>query len=241
MPRTRHDPPDTHAITPCRGVCGDCPNTLLHDPSLVQEIETIVLRSGWPEFLTEHLSGPIRPHHQFRIAVAACANGCSQPHIMDFALIRASAPRSPLECEACGACVEACPDRALAMPGKGAPPLLDSSRCLNCGRCVRACPSKVMGVKQEGFRILVGGKLGRRPKLAAELSGLYQREKVLLVLEALLKGWMAAWRPGLRLGDVVEEVIQELPLAETHLKEKGTPPNPPTYRPEDLPSRRLAR
>ncbi len=219
MPQSQHGPPDTHAIIPCRGVCDDCPNTLLCDHGLVPEMETIVSLSGWPEFLTERVGNPVRPHHQFRIAVAGCANGCSHPHIMDFALIRACVPCPPLECEACGACAEACPDRAITMPGpvphmlNDAPPLLDSSRCLNCGRCVLACPSKVLAVKQEGFRILVGGKLGRRPKLALELPGLYQREEALLVLRALLKGWMEVWRPGLRLGDVACEIIPKLPLA----------------------------
>ena len=219
MPRSRHGPSDTHAIIPCLGVCGDCPNTLLCDPGLALEMEAMASRSGWPEFLAKRVDGPIRPHQQFRIAVAGCANGCSQPHIMDFALIRAWVPFLPPECEACGACAGACPDRALKMPGpvphmsKDAPPLLDPNRCLACGRCVRACPSKVVAVKQEGFRVLVGGKLGRRPRLASELPGLYGREQALLVLRAVLEGWMTAWRPGLRLGDVAEEIIPELPLA----------------------------
>jgi anaerobic sulfite reductase subunit C len=218
MPRIQHGLPDTHAILPCRGTCGDCPNTLMCDPALAPEMEAIVSLSGWPEFLTKRVGSPIRPHHQFRIAVAGCANGCSQPHIMDFALIRACVPCPPLECEACGACVEACPDRVLKMPGQGVAPLLDSDRCLHCGRCVRACPSRVMAVKQEGFRILVGGKLGRRPRLASELPGLYHREEALLVLRVLLEIWMAAWRPGLRLGDLASEMISKLPMPGTQQK-----------------------
>ena len=218
MPHSQNNPPDTHSITPCRGIGGDCPNTLLCDPDLTREMEAMVSLSNWPDFLAERMRGPIRPHHQFRIAVAGCANGCSQPHIMDFALIRAYTPRPPLECEACGACAETCPDRAITMPGNGAAPLLDTGRCLGCGRCIRACPTGVMTVKHEGVRVLVGGKLGRRPRLATEMPGLYQREEALLVLEALLKGWMAAWRPGLRLGDVVQDIIPGLPLADKSFK-----------------------
>lgn len=207
------DPSETHAVIPCRGMDGRCPNTLLCDPGLAREVEDVVARSGWPEFLAERLKGPPRPHHRFRIALAGCANSCSQPRIMDFSLVRACAPRPPLACEACGVCATACPDQALEMPGGDAPPLLHASRCLACGLCIRACPGGEMAVAAEGFRVLVGGKLGRRPCLAAELPGLYEREEALEVLRVLLEAWMAAWRPGLRLGDVANEIIPGLPRA----------------------------
>lgn len=60
-----------------------------------------------------------------------------------------------------------------------------------------------MTVAARGFRVLVGGKLGRRPCLARELEGLYTPEQALRILNACLRAHQETWRPGLRFADVV--------------------------------------
>jgi len=51
-------------------------------------------------------------------------------------------------CAACGACVEACPNNALALDREGATPRVkrDAVRCVACGVCVQACPNDAMEV-----------------------------------------------------------------------------------------------
>ena len=45
----------------------------------------------------------------------------------------------PDRCMACGACVEICPDNAVATGPKGA--TIDRKRCTGCGECARICPT----------------------------------------------------------------------------------------------------
>ena len=40
-------------------------------------------------------------------------------------------------CISCGACVEACPQRAITL---GAPSVIHQEHCLHCGNCVEHCP-----------------------------------------------------------------------------------------------------
>ena len=40
-------------------------------------------------------------------------------------------------CVSCGACVEACPQRAITL---GAPSVIHQEHCLHCGNCVEHCP-----------------------------------------------------------------------------------------------------
>lgn len=42
------------------------------------------------------------------------------------------------ECTGCGACVDACPESAIAMDGDIA--VVDLATCTECGLCVDACP-----------------------------------------------------------------------------------------------------
>jgi dissimilatory sulfite reductase (desulfoviridin) alpha/beta subunit len=53
-------------------------------------------------------------------------------------------------------------------------PAVDRSKWVMCGKCVKVCPSGAMEEAEKGWRIMVGGKLGRHPQLGRELE-LFQR------------------------------------------------------------------
>ena len=42
------------------------------------------------------------------------------------------------ECVACGACVDVCPNNAIACDDIA---VLDASKCVDCGACIDECPS----------------------------------------------------------------------------------------------------
>lgn len=119
-----------------------------------------------PEFLPERCTG-----------CAACVRACPDGTIRLYEPGLEPAPATAattstdgrLRCLECSPCVGACPDAAYAHPGTIK---IDRSRCLDCGRCVRACPSHALVLGGSGLRVLVAGRLGRRPQLAAELPGL---------------------------------------------------------------------
>lgn len=202
-------PVPAFAVRVCRGA-QQCAHAVQSGNDPTEALAAQVEASGWPEFVTSRVH-PLRHHHQFRIAYAACPNGCSQPHIADLGLIAtARLAVRPELCSACGACVSACAENALSVD-EGV--RLDSARCLGCASCARVCPTEALAVAEVRYRVLLGGKLGRHPRLAQEL-GRYSFSDVLLVLHRTLELLMAHYRPGLRLGELVELLGPEHVMAQ---------------------------
>ncbi len=196
-------PMASHAIKICRGATG-CPHAVLtQDPSA--ELEAVLAAAGWPRFLAGQIH-PIRHHHQFRLVVSCCPNGCSQPHIADFALVATARIGVDAQaCSACGQCLQACAEGALRLEQAIA---LDPLRCLGCAACVQVCPSTALHVRDTAYRVLLGGKLGRHPRLAHEL-GTFSLPAALSILERTLDVFMRNYRPGLRLGELVDKTGQK--------------------------------
>lgn len=192
-----------HTVKVCRGA-SRCPHAVLgHD--LCAELGTVLDGSGWPGFLAQTTS-LVRHHHQFRVAVASCPNGCSQPHIADFGLIAfARIGLEPEKCSACGRCAAVCAENAVHLTGGLR---LDRLLCLGCAKCARVCPEKALTVDEAAYRVLLGGKLGRHPRLAHEL-GIFSQSDALHVLDKVLRLYMKHHQPGLRLGELVERLGRE--------------------------------
>jgi dissimilatory sulfite reductase (desulfoviridin) alpha/beta subunit len=72
------------------------------------------------------------------------------------------------------------------------------------------CPSQAILTSEDGFRILVGGKLGRHPRLATELPGIFSEEEVLHILGKVLTLYMEHYSHVKRFGDLFD-----LPLTPT--------------------------
>jgi dissimilatory sulfite reductase (desulfoviridin) alpha/beta subunit len=130
---------------------------------LKEEIEA----SGWCAHLVERTRGRILLHQKFRVALAGCPNACSEPQIRDFGVIGRMQPgRGEPDCDQCMECEAACRECAIVVEAE---PHIDRDRCVDCGACVRACPAGTLVAAQTGYRVLVGGKLGRHPRLADTL------------------------------------------------------------------------
>lgn len=188
------------SVQACRGITGQCsyasyPESDTGGHGVLDRMREVLERFPWPA-----PDGPGSVHKRFRISISGCANGCSRPQIADFGLIRAASLRLPDECEACGECVHTCPDLALHVRPNGVG--LDHSRCLGCGQCLAACPSQALQADIHGYRVLVGGRLGRRPRLADELLGIQPLPEALNILAKVLEIY-GPQRERIRLGDFV--------------------------------------
>ena len=183
---------------------GECPNLLDPDPGLKQDLESVLESSGWPQCLRGSLQRDIKPLDQFLVSVSGCPNGCSWPQIADFGLLQAQHPQVIVErCTGCGECQDACREGAIDLETDVA--RINPKDCLSCGRCIRACPEQALKPVQQGYRIQMGGKLGRHPRLAEELPHIQTREQMLQILDRCLALHQKHYRPGVRFGQVVAE------------------------------------
>jgi anaerobic sulfite reductase subunit C len=193
-----------YQIETCFGPSG-CPNRAIISDQLVDQIEATVKREDLLGFLTQAVKGNLKFHHEFRITLADCPNACSQPQIKDIGIIGACTPEIAEEpCSRCEACVEACKEDAIILNAAEAGPEIDYTQCLKCGKCVQVCPSGTLAEGLKGFRVQLGGKLGRHPQLARELPGVYSEEQVLQIVKDCLQFYKQKSTQGLRFGQILQ-------------------------------------
>ena len=191
-----------HRVETCFGSAG-CPNRAVTWDDLSQKIEDRVAKRNLKFFLKERVQGPLKLHHEFRVSVSDCPNACSRPQIADLGLIGARQPRvSDAPCSRCGACVEICREEAVSLSGPG--PVVDFEKCLGCGQCLKVCPTGTLQEGARGYRIQVGGKLGRHPRLAEEWPGLYGLEETLQMVDRCLDHYQRYCLKGERFGEILE-------------------------------------
>jgi dissimilatory sulfite reductase (desulfoviridin) alpha/beta subunit len=184
---------------------GGCPNRILSSDPLMKTIQGVMSGQNLLAFLRERVSGGLKYHHEFRITMAECPNACSQPQIRDFGLIAASQPRVTDEpCSGCGACVDICKEAAVVLDPKQSVPAIGDA-CVRCGQCIDVCPTGTLSAERTGYRILLGGKLGRHPRLAVELPGIHSEKEVVLILRDCLSLYRERCLHGERFGELISD------------------------------------
>ena len=183
---------------------GGCQNRAIVSDGLVEQIETLLKKEDLLGFLKAHVRGDLKFHHEFRITLAECPNACSQPQIKDIGIIGACAPRlTPEPCTLCEACVEACKENAITLDTANEYPRIDMSGCLYCGKCIQACPTGTIAEGSKGFRVQLGGKLGRHPRLARELPGFFSEDRVVEIVRECLRFYKQTSKNGERFGKIL--------------------------------------
>jgi dissimilatory sulfite reductase (desulfoviridin) alpha/beta subunit len=166
-------------VDACFGGSG-CPHRAMASEKLVERIETIMKEAKLLDFLKARVKGDLKFHHEFRVSIADCPNACSQPQIKDVGILGAVTPTfTDTPCTACGACRDACKENAIRFSGSQAATSIDFEHCVHCGSCITACPPGTLTASQKGYRVMIGGKLGRHPRLARELPGIFTADEVI--------------------------------------------------------------
>jgi len=200
----REEPP-LYQVEACAGPERDCPFALRGHADLAAQIDALFERLGYAAFARSHFGGLVLPHHRLKVAVCACPNGCTQPQIKDIGIVAHAYPaRGHAECTACGLCVEACPDGAVRLTEEG--PVIDAGRCVSCGACARVCPTDALVNERSGYAVTVGGRLGRHPHLAEELTVVDGPDEALAVVERLVRRYMTDALPEERFSAFAERV-----------------------------------
>jgi anaerobic sulfite reductase subunit C len=187
----------------CFGPSG-CANRATISDELVKKLEKVLQHADLFSFLKEQVGEDLKFHHEFRVTLSDCPNACSQPQIKDIGIIGAIQPIvKGEECNHCGECAAICPDNAISIDD---PVFIDHTHCMACGKCISVCPTGALGDGGKGYRVLLGGKLGRRPRLARELPGIFTEEKVLCIVEACLALYKEKSTEGKRFAEILSEI-----------------------------------
>lgn len=192
-----------YQVDVCFGASG-CPHRAVADDRLVERIEKIMASADLLGFLRKRVRGDLKFHHEFRIGIAECPNACSQVQIKDVGIIGARTPRvTQIACTACGACQNACKEDAIGLSDTDC--TIDETRCVHCGGCIRACPTGTLETATNGYRVLIGGKLGRHPRLAHELPGIHDARTVEAMLRDFLKFYKSRSTHGQRFAQLLTD------------------------------------
>ncbi len=193
-------------VETCFGASG-CPNRAVCDDDMAQRVEEALSQKNIRAILKERVKGPLKLHHEFQVTISDCPNACSRPQIADVGFIGARLPMiSDAPCSKCGACIEACRENAIVLEEDSLGPVIDFDKCLACGQCISVCPTGTLREARRGYRILVGGKLGRHPQLGKELEGIFTGEQALTMLRKCIDFYINKNLAGERLGEILNRV-----------------------------------
>lgn len=187
---------------------GGCANRAYAADQLLEKIEALFKKEDLLSFLKQQVKEDLKFHHEFRVTIADCPNACSQPQIKDIGIIGAGIPKLTHEdCTRCNACVEVCKEGAIILDDEKDMPDIHFHRCLKCGQCIAVCPTGTIAVDKQGFRVQLGGKLGRHPKLARELKGIFSAKEVLEIVSGCIDFYKKNSKKGARFADILTDEI----------------------------------
>ena len=143
--------------------------------------------------------------HKFKIAVGGCPNNCVKPDLNDLGIVGQRVPMIDYsKCRGCKVCqVEKnCPIQVAQMvDGKIH---IDPNACNNCGRCKGRCPFGALEEYREGYKILIGGRWGKKVAHGIPLTRIFTSEdEVMDVIEKAILLFRDEGISGERFADTV--------------------------------------
>lgn len=192
-------------IEVCRGSIFGCPKGVVEPKDLEMDILDLMDNLGLEEELKEYLPEENVFQPTLRISISGCVNGCSRPHIKDIGLEGiVTLKRDLKKCTNCRTCLEACQEQAISIGNSGIS--FNPERCLSCGECARVCPAGALTIERSGVNLLVGGKLGRRPKIGCSVANFLTKEEAIQKLRQIFTIVLNEHRQGHN----VQEVLNKL-------------------------------
>lgn len=168
----------------------------------------------------------VRLPHKFKIAVGGCPNNCVKPDLNDLGIIGQRIPNFDEDC--CNGCKKCSVEAACPM---GAAQVvdglleIDKDICNNCGRCVGKCRFDAIEDGQNGYKIYIGGRWGKKVAQGQALSKIFtDKEEALSVIEKAILLFREQGKTGERFSQTVERIgfdkVEQLLLSDEILERK---------------------
>ena len=146
--------------------------------------------------------------HKFKIAVGGCPNNCVKPNLNDMGIIGQRIPKPDAEkCRGCKKCQieKSCPVHVPKLvDGKL---YIDPEECIHCGRCKGKCPFGAVPEYQNGYKIYIGGRWGKRISHGQALTRIFTEEgEVMAVIEKAILLFKNEGIAGERFADTVKRL-----------------------------------
>lgn len=164
--------------------------------------------------------------HKFKIAVGGCPNNCVKPDLNDIGIIGCCTVDYDISyCRGCKTCQieRGCPiGAAKLVDGR----IEQGESCNRCGRCAGKCPFGVFDNYENGYRIYIGGRWGKKVARGRALSPTFtEKEEVLQIIEKAILFFKEQGTPGERFADTIERIgfdkVQDILLNDTILDRKN--------------------
>lgn len=143
--------------------------------------------------------------HKFKIAVGGCPNNCVKPDLNDLGIVGQRIPMPDYsKCRGCKVCqVEKnCPIHVAQV--KDGKIHIDPNACNNCGRCKGKCPFGALEEYRSGYKILIGGRWGKKVAHGTALTKCFTtEEEVMDVIEKAILLFRDEGISGERFADTV--------------------------------------
>ena len=142
---------------------------------------------------------------KIKFAVTGCPNACAKPQENDLGVMGILKPViNSEECTGCGTCTFMCPEKAIVIEDDKAKIIWD--KCNLCGACVGACPTDLINEEWKGYKIFVGGKIGKHPKLGREFIDAKSAQEAVAIFRKIMNWSKKNTNVGERFGDCIDRV-----------------------------------
>jgi dissimilatory sulfite reductase (desulfoviridin) alpha/beta subunit len=141
--------------------------------------------------------------YKVKIGVTGCPNNCGKAREADIGIMGTRVPKWERgECIDCHLCVNLCAPKAITE--KDGEYLRDADKCINCSACTVRCPKGCWTAESFGYSVLIGGTLGKIPRLAVPLTKpVATQEEALALVEKTICYYRKHGQPRERLGHLM--------------------------------------
>ncbi|GFO97279.1 sulfite reductase subunit beta [groundwater metagenome] len=186
------------------GSCGPRVRNIISCPGNLECNYGIIDTYGMGGMLDKEFFGEDMPV-KIKFAVTGCPNACAKPQENDLGVMGILKPAINTEdCIGCGTCTFMCPEKAVVIEDDKAKIIWD--KCNLCGACVGACPTYLITEEWKGYKIFVGGKIGKHPKLGKEFVDAISQEETIAIFRKIINWSKKNTNVGERFGDCLDRV-----------------------------------